>query len=145
MQPIGKEVVDVAKKIGGAVAVRNALGLDMIAYLAKLPNMPAARTRARSELRAQVVKALAHSSRILIAEALIDGERCVYDLTKVVGSDMSTVSKHLAIMKAAGLVEVDKRGLNVFYRLRCPCLGDFFRCVDTINRGHMNALKHAAA
>lgn len=145
MQPIGKEVVDLAKKIGGTVAARNALGLDMIAYLAKLPNMPAAKTRARSELRAQVVKALAHSSRILIAEALIDGERCVYDLTKIVGSDMSTVSKHLAVMKAAGLVEVDKRGLNVFYRLRCPCLGDFFRCVDTINRGHMNALKHAAA
>lgn len=107
--------------------------------------MPAANPKARSELRAQAVKALAHPSRILIAESLIAGERCVYDLTKLVGTDMSTVSKHLAIMKAAGLVEVDKRGLKVFYRLRCPCLGDFFRCIDTINRGYMTALKRAAA
>jgi ArsR family transcriptional regulator len=145
MQPIGKEVVDLARKIVAQVAARNVLGRDMIAYLAKLPNMPVSKTKARSELRAQVVKALAHPSRLLIAEALIDGEQCVCDLTEVVGADISTVSKHLLIMKAAGLVEADKRGLNVFYRLRCPCLGDFFRCVDTINRGHMNALKHAAA
>ncbi|MGA7882244.1 MAG: metalloregulator ArsR/SmtB family transcription factor, partial [Terrimicrobiaceae bacterium] len=78
--------------------------------------------KARSELRAQVVKALAHPSRIVIAEALIDGEQCVCELTALVGADMSTVSKHLSIMKAAGLVEVEKRGLNVFYRLRCQCL-----------------------
>ncbi|MGA7391577.1 MAG: metalloregulator ArsR/SmtB family transcription factor [Terrimicrobiaceae bacterium] len=101
--------------------------------------------KARSELRAQVVKALAHPSRIVIAEALIDGEQCVCELTALVGADMSTVSKHLSIMKAAGLVEVEKRGLNVFYRLRCQCLGDFFRCVDTINRGQMDALRRAAA
>lgn len=145
MQPIGKEVVDLARKIVAQVAARNVLRRDMIAYLAKLPDMPVSKTKARSELRAQVVKALAHPSRLLIAEALIDGEQCVCDLTEVVGADISTVSKHLLIMKAAGLVEADKRGLNVFYRLRCPCLGDFFRCVDTINRGHMNALKHAAA
>lgn len=117
--------------------------LDIIAYLAKLPNMTA--RKARSELRAQVVKALAHPSRIVIAEALIDGEQCVCELTALVGADMSTVSKHLSIMKAAGLVEVEKRGLNVFYRLRCQCLGDFFRCVDTINRGQMDALRRAAA
>ena len=81
--------------------------------------------KARSELRAQVVKALAHPSRILIAEALIDGEQCVCELTELVGADMSTVSKHLSIMKAAGLVEVEKRGLNVFYRLRCQLPGRF--------------------
>ncbi|MGB7791979.1 MAG: metalloregulator ArsR/SmtB family transcription factor [Terrimicrobiaceae bacterium] len=101
--------------------------------------------KARSELRAQVVKALAHPSRIVIAEALIDGEQCVCELTALVGADMSTVSKHLSIMKAAGLVEVEKRGLNVFYRLRCNCLGDFFRCVDSINHGQMDAMRRAAA
>jgi hypothetical protein len=49
MQPIGKEVVDLAKKIGGAVAARNALGLDMIAYLAKLPTMPAALQKEKAQ------------------------------------------------------------------------------------------------
>ena len=88
----------------------------------------------RSEIRADIIKALAHPSRVLIAEALSDGERCVQDLTKLVGADISTVSKHLSIMKKSGWLEVEKRGLNQFYRLRCPCLLEFFRCVDLINQ-----------
>ena len=89
-------------------------------------------TKLRLQGRADVIKALAHPSRVLIAQALIDGERCVYELTDLVGADVSTVSKHLSLMKAAGWVEVEKRGLNQFYRLRCPCLLEFFRCVDLI-------------
>ncbi len=88
----------------------------------------------RIHLRANVIKALAHPSRVLIASALIDGERCVCELTELVGADISTVSKHLSVMKNAGLVEIEKRGLNVYYRLRCPCLMEFFRCVDLIVR-----------
>ena len=72
----------------------------------------------RIHLRANVIKALAHPSRVLIASALIDGERCVCELTELVGADISTVSKHLSVMKNAGLVEIEKRGLNVYYRLR---------------------------
>lgn len=89
--------------------------------------------RARAARRAEVVKALAHPSRILIAESLMDGERCVCELTELVGSDISTVSRHLSVMKAARVVAVDKRGLKQYYRLRCPCFLDFFRCVDLIN------------
>ncbi len=107
--------------------------------------MPAAKIKARSELRAQVVKALAHPSRILIAESLIAGERCVCELTELVGADMSTVSKHLSVMKSAGLVQIEKRGLNVFYRLCCPCLGDFFKCVDMISSRRVAALRKAIA
>ena len=95
--------------------------------------MSAARKR-RLELRANVIKALAHPSRVLITEALIDGERCVRELTELVGADISTVSKHLSVMKNAGLVEIEKRGLNVYYRLSCPCFMEFFRCVDLIVR-----------
>ena len=86
----------------------------------------------RVEERASVIKALAHPSRVLIAEALTNGEQCVCELTELVGADISTVSRHLSIMKAAGWVEVEKRGLNQFYRLRCPCLLEFFKCVDLI-------------
>ncbi len=92
------------------------------------------------ELRAQVIKALAHPSRVLIAEALTDGERCVAELTELVGADTSTVSKHLLVMKNAGLLAVEKRGLNVYYRLACPCLGEFFRCVDLINTTRHEAM-----
>ncbi len=88
----------------------------------------------RSDVRSGIIKALSHPSRVRIAEALCDGERCVQDLTTLVGADISTVSKHLSIMKKSGWLEVEKRGLNQFYRLRCPCLLEFFRCVDLIDQ-----------
>lgn len=86
----------------------------------------------RCESRAEVVKALAHPSRILIAEALGKGEMSVRGLTELVGADISTVSKHLSILRNAGIVECEKRGLNRFYRIACQCLNDFFQCVDQI-------------
>jgi ArsR family transcriptional regulator len=95
------------------------------------------------EMRSKVLKALAHPSRVAIAEALLAGEQCVCALTALVGADISTVSKHLALMKSAGLVVTEKRGLQVFYRLACPCLVDFFRCVDRINRQQAQELKRA--
>lgn len=88
---------------------------------------------ARCCTRAKVIKALAHPSRILIAETLSSrGEACVQDLAAVVQSDISTISKHLSIMKKAGLVCAEKRGLHQFYRICCDCLGEFFDCVDSI-------------
>ena len=84
------------------------------------------------ERRVAVIKALAHPSRLVIAEALQSGEQCVCDLRELVGADLSTVSKHLTVMREAGLLEMEKRGLNVFYRLKCPCLLSFFECVDSL-------------
>lgn len=91
---------------------------------------------ARSNRRALVIKALAHPSRLAIAEALQSGEQCVCDLRDLVGADLSTVSKHLGVMRSAGLLDMEKRGLNVFYRLRCPCLLSFFECVDSLVPAH---------
>jgi len=84
------------------------------------------------ELRAGIIKALAHPSRLLIVDELAKGERCVCELTALVGADMSTVSKHLSVLKKAGIVLDDKRGLQVFYRLRVPCILNFFGCVEAI-------------
>ncbi len=67
--------------------------------------------------RAAVFKALGHPSRLLMVESLRECERCVGELTGLVGADVSTVSKHLALMKAAGLVASEKRGLHIYYRL----------------------------
>ncbi|MBN2428914.1 MAG: winged helix-turn-helix transcriptional regulator [Deltaproteobacteria bacterium] len=86
----------------------------------------------RLEARAKIFKALAHPSRVLIVEELADGERCVCDLTEKVGADISTVSKHLSVMKNAGLVLDEKRANQVFYRLRMPCILKFFDCVETV-------------
>jgi ArsR family transcriptional regulator len=89
-------------------------------------------SQTRLDRRVSIIKALAHPSRLTIAEALQEGERCVCDLHELIGGDLSTVSKHLAVMRDAGLVETEKRGLNVYYRLRCPCLLSFFDCVDSL-------------
>jgi len=86
------------------------------------------------EQRAEVLKALAHPSRLLMVDELSKGERCVCELTELVGADISTVSKHLSVLKLAGIVDCDKRGLKVFYHLRCPCILDFFRCIEAVRR-----------
>jgi len=92
-----------------------------------------AKTLARYEARAQIVKALAHPSRLFLVDELgRTGERCVCELTELVGADMSTVSKHLAVLKAAGIVEDEKRGSMVFYRLRVKCVLNFFQCVESV-------------
>ena len=82
--------------------------------------------------RAGVLKALAHPSRLLMVEALADGEKCVCELTEMIGADVSTVSKHLALLKQAGVVIDERRGQQVFYRLRVPCILNFFGCVEAV-------------
>ena len=99
--------------------------------------------RKKAVLRAQVIKSLAHPSRILMVDALAGGEKCVRELAEVVGADMSTVSKHLSLLKSAGLVAVEKRGLNQYYSLACPCLTGFFRCVDGISKKNSRSLREA--
>jgi ArsR family transcriptional regulator len=79
-----------------------------------------------------MMKALAHPTRLFMVEQLSKGERCVCELRDMVGADISTVSKHLALLKAAGIVADDKRGLQVFYRLKTPCVLGFFACVQQV-------------
>lgn len=91
------------------------------------------KTQSRYELRARVVKALAHPTRMFIVDELSRvEERCVCELTEMVGADISTVSKHLSVLKNAGLVADDKRGNQVYYRLRVPCILEFFRCIESV-------------
>lgn len=84
------------------------------------------------EARARVIKALGHPSRLLMVEALGDGELSVWALTDKVGASISTVSKHLSVLKNAGIVADEKRGNQVFYRLRVPCILNFFGCVEAV-------------
>ena len=88
--------------------------------------------RKHLEARAKVLKAMAHPSRLFMIEELEKGERCVCELTEMVGVDISTVSKHLSVLKQAGLVIDEKRGNQVFYQLRVPCILNFFGCVESV-------------
>jgi ArsR family transcriptional regulator len=89
--------------------------------------------KAKYETRAKVLKALAHPTRLkLVDELAAHEEVCVCDLTEAVGSDMSTVSRHLAQLKNAGIVESEKHGLMVYYRLRIKCLTSLFGCIESV-------------
>jgi len=89
-------------------------------------------TRARFEARAKIIKAMAHPTRLFIIEELSSGERCVCELTEMIGADVSTISKHLTVMKNAGIVRDEKRGSQVFYTLRVACIINFFQCVEAV-------------
>jgi len=91
-----------------------------------------AKTRKRYETRARIIKALAHPTRLFVVDELSRGERCVCELTEMVGADVSTVSRHLAVLRASGIVEDEKRGAKVFYRLTTPCVLNFFGCVENV-------------
>jgi DNA-binding transcriptional ArsR family regulator len=95
------------------------------------------RTQAKYEARARIVKAMAHPTRLFIVDELSRGERCVCEITDMVGADMSTVSKHLAILKNAGILDDEKRGSQVWYRLKCPCITGFFSCVESVLRSNV--------
>jgi ArsR family transcriptional regulator len=90
------------------------------------------KTRAGLEARARVIKAMAHPTRLLFVEELAKGERCVCELNEMVDADVSTISKHLAVLKNAGIVRDEKRGSRVFYSLRTPCVLNFFSCVEGV-------------
>jgi DNA-binding transcriptional ArsR family regulator len=82
--------------------------------------------------QAEIAKAVAHPLRIAIIDFLKDGEQCVCDIAKFIGSERSNVSRHLSVMVKAGVLEHRKEGLNVIYRLKCPCILDFFSCVTGV-------------
>lgn len=88
--------------------------------------------------RADIIKAMAHPTRLFIVDELSRSERCVQNLTKMIGADISTVSKHLAILKNAGIVKCEKRGLQVFYVLKCPCILSFFDCVEKVLKNEVD-------
>ncbi len=90
------------------------------------------KTLARYETRARIIKALGHPTRLFIVDELSKRERCVCELTKMVAADVSTVSRHLSVLKAAGIVVDDKRGNQIFYSLRVPCVLKFFDCVGAV-------------
>ena len=84
------------------------------------------------EDRARIIKAMGHATRLFMVHELEKGEQCVCDLQAKVGADISTVSRHLAVLREAGIITSRKQGNQVFYSLQCPCVLNFFQCVETV-------------
>jgi len=84
------------------------------------------------EAKANVLKALGHPTRLWMAEQLADGEKCVCELAEFIDADFSTISKHLSVLKQAGVVDDEKRGKQVYYRLKVPCILKYMSCVEAV-------------
>ncbi len=84
------------------------------------------------ELHTQILKALAHPTRICIVNELAQNEKCVCELQELIEDDISTISKHLSILKQAGIIEDRKEGLRVYYRLRLKCFPMFLSCIENL-------------
>jgi ArsR family transcriptional regulator len=94
-----------------------------------------AAVQAEYKKQARIIKALAHPTRLFIVDELSRGERCVCELTDLIGVEMPTVSRHLSLLKSVGILEDEKRGPQVFYRLQAPCVLNFFKCVRAVQAG----------
>lgn len=78
----------------------------------------------------QILKALGHPTRLFIIEEIAKEPTCVCELKERIGSDMSTVSKHLSILKNAGLAVMEKKGTMIFYSLSCECVEE---CIQALH------------
>jgi ArsR family transcriptional regulator len=105
-----------------------------------------AKEQAKYEARARILKAMAHPARLFIIDELSrSGQRCVCELTEMIGTDMSTVSRHLSQLKNAGIVEDEKRGQMVYYRLRVKCVLNFFECIEDVMACNVKTQKELLA
>ena len=86
----------------------------------------------RYEKQAEIAKAIGHPLRVAIIDFLKDGEQCVCDIAQHVGSERSNISRHLSVMVRAGVLGYRKEGLKVIYKLKTPCILDFFSCVAVV-------------
>ncbi len=78
------------------------------------------------------MKALSHPTRLFIVDQLAIEEKCVCELTDMIGADQSTVSKHISILKRAGIISDEKRRTSIYYRLKMPCVLNYFTCVEEV-------------
>ena len=103
------------------------------------------REKAMIEAKANVLKALGHPTRLWMAEQLAAGEKCVCELAENFSADFSTISKHLTILKQAGVVTDEKRGKQVYYRLKVPCILNLMPCIEAVIQAtvqtHIDLLK----
>jgi ArsR family transcriptional regulator, arsenate/arsenite/antimonite-responsive transcriptional repressor len=85
-----------------------------------------------AEIRSRIIKAMAHPVRLMAIDVLKAGEKSFSTLNEIFNLDKSTVSKHLLVLKEAGILSSRKEGADMIYRLEVPCVTDFFGCVTAV-------------
>ncbi len=91
------------------------------------------------EAREKIMKSLANKYRLKIVDTLGENDKmCVSDLEEELSLNQSSVSKHLSILKSAGVVQSKKEGLKVYYTLKTPCIINYFTCVDNVIKSDLS-------
>lgn len=85
-----------------------------------------------AEIRSGIIKALAHPVRLMIVDLLRSGAKPFSEINGIFQFDKSTVSKHLSVLKEAGIVSSRKDRHDMIYELEVPCVTDFFGCVTAV-------------
>ena len=111
---------------------------SIFGYITNKETIMTDQEKQRCQARSKILKALAHPSRLFMVEKLHKKAHCVCELAEMIGIDMSTASKHLSILKNAGLVDDNKQGTTVYYSLRCACIMEFIGCLETVVRQNLD-------
>jgi ArsR family transcriptional regulator len=83
--------------------------------------------------QSEIFKALGHPTRLLLAHKLSAKSLCVRELNEFIDIEQPTLSRHLKILKDAGVVNRQKRGMQVYYSLRVPCLlNNILECIQDV-------------
>jgi len=84
------------------------------------------------EQRARVMKALSHPARLMLIDQLEAGERCICELQPLFPQDKSTLSRHVAALRNAGIVRERRDGVRIYLSLATPCILNIFACVSGV-------------
>ena len=82
------------------------------------------------EQAAECLRTLAHPHRLRLVQLLLQGEFWVGELAEACELPSAMASEHLRLMQRCGLLESEKRGRRVFYRVADPHLGALLKCIE---------------
>lgn len=84
--------------------------------------------------KAEILKAMAHPVRLMIIDLLSKREHCVCEILPYTELDQSTLSRHLSVLKNSNIIEDEKRGQKVYYKLLCPCVLHSLDCIESMTK-----------
>lgn len=99
------------------------------------------RNNVRLRRQAEVFKSLGHPGRMAILHALADGPVCACELAAAAGCSAPTASRHLQVLRQAGVIADERRGQQIFYRLVLGCALKFAMCIDREDAADPGAAK----
>jgi DNA-binding transcriptional ArsR family regulator len=92
-------------------------------------NLPLPLTPEQTQSVAALFKVLGEPMRLRILQCVCHESRSVNEIVELTGSTQANISKHLSLLRAAGVLSREKRGQQVFYSLRDPMALDLCKTV----------------